>query len=75
MDVILALGVEIRKMFLSDAVLSIAAVALVVALRMLVRSGSIGSDLAPYLLMIGVALVLIVAINIALLRIIRKTDR
>lgn len=75
MDVIWALGAEIRKMFAGDAVLSGAVLTLVVALGLLVHTGVIGGALAPYLLVIGVALVLVVAINLSLFKIIRKTDK
>lgn len=73
MDVILALGAEIRKMFAGDAVLSLAAVLLVAVIGVLVKTGVLDPDLAPWLLMIGTAFALIVAINIALFKTIRKT--
>ncbi|HWD67083.1 MAG TPA: hypothetical protein VG227_03895 [Caulobacteraceae bacterium] len=73
MDVILALGAEIRKMFAGDAILSLAAVVLVAIIGVLVRTGELDPDLAPWLLMIGVAFALVIAINIALFKSIRKT--
>ena len=73
MDVILALGAEIRKMFAGDAVLSLLAVVLVAVIGVLVRIGVLDPDLAPWLLMIGVGFALVVAINIALFKTIRKT--
>ncbi|HEY1881280.1 MAG TPA: hypothetical protein VGG68_15235 [Caulobacteraceae bacterium] len=75
MDVILALGAEIRKMFAGDAILSLAAVVLVATIGVLVKSGMLDPGLAPWLLMIGVAFVLVVAINIALFKTIRKTKQ
>ncbi len=73
MDVILALGAEIRKMFAGDAILSLAALVLVAVIGVLVRTDVLDPGLAPWLLMIGVALSLVIAINVALFRIIRKT--
>jgi hypothetical protein len=73
MDVILALGAEIRKMFAGDAILSLAAVVLVAIIGVLVRMGELDPDLAPWVLMIGVAFALVIAINIALFKTIRKT--
>jgi hypothetical protein len=75
MDVILALGATIRKMFAADAVLSLTAVLLVAATGLLVRMDVLGADLAPWLLMVGVALVLIIATSLALFKTIRKTGK
>jgi hypothetical protein len=74
-DVILALGAEVRKMFAGDAVLSLATVVLVAALGLLVRSGALGEDAARWLLVVGVGVVLVTSIFVGTSKMIRKSGK
>jgi len=75
MDVIAALAATLRKMFAADAVLSLAAIACVVIVGLLLHAGVMPASAAPWLLAVGVSLVLVVAVNIAVFKELRKSKR
>jgi hypothetical protein len=75
MDVIAALVATLRKMFAGDAILSLAAVACVAIVGLLRHSGILPATAAPWLLAFGVSCVLVVAVNIALFKELRKSNR
>ena len=73
MDVIAALAATLKKMFAGDAVLSLAAVACVVLVGLLLHAGVLPPSAAPWLLTFGVGCVRVVAVNIAVFKEIRKS--